>query len=201
MSRFSAMLDACVLVPVTLADTLLRIAENNLYRPLWSSAILDEMTRAISEIHTDLSAEAASRRAEIMDRAFVDASVSGWEKLVAGISLPDDGDRHVVAAAIVGRADVIVTSNLKDFPADSLAPYGIEAQSPETFLLHQLDLAPSLVMQALSRQAQELQHPPAALDEVLDRLNKCGCPEFTTAAQTQKWRLLSQRASRDDVSE
>ena len=133
-------------------------------------------------MHPDLPTGAATRRAAAMERAFADASVSGWEELVPAIRVPDTGDRHVVAAAVVGRADVIVTSNLKDFPADSLAPYCIEVQSPDTFLLYQLDLAPSRVMRALDRQAAAMRHPQTTLDDVLDRLITCGAPTFAQAA-------------------
>ena len=94
MTRFSAMLDACVLVPVTLADTLLRLAENGLYRPLWSARIIDETVQAIEEVHPQLSADAIRRRATAMDTAFGDASVTGWEALEDAISLPDADDCH-----------------------------------------------------------------------------------------------------------
>ena len=103
MTRFSAMLDACVLVPVTLADTLLRLAEASLYRPLWSARIITETVRAIEEVHPQLSADDIRNRADAMDAAFGDASVTGWEALEHVISLPDPDDCHVVAAAIIGR--------------------------------------------------------------------------------------------------
>lgn len=133
MTRFSAMLDACVLVPVTLADTLLRLAEASLYRPLWSARIITETVRAIEEVHPQLSADDIRNRADAMDAAFGDASVTGWEALEHVISLPDPDDCHVVAAAIIGRADLIVTSNVKDYPPDVLAPYHIEVQTPDVF--------------------------------------------------------------------
>jgi hypothetical protein len=66
-------------------------------------------------------------------RTCSDCLVEQFEPLIAGLDLPDPGDRHVLAAAIRGRADVIVTRNLRDFPPDRLAPYGIEAQHPDTF--------------------------------------------------------------------
>ncbi|WP_415505180.1 PIN domain-containing protein, partial [Actinomyces slackii] len=101
MTRFSAMLDACVLVPVTLADTLLRLAEDGLYRPLWSTRIIAETVHAIEQVHPQLPIDAIQRRAAAMDAAFSDASVTGWEALEPAISLPDPDDRHVVAAAIM----------------------------------------------------------------------------------------------------
>lgn len=195
MTRFSAMLDACVLVPVTLADTLLRLAEASLYRPLWSARIITETVRAIEEVHPQLSTDDIQNRADAMDTAFGDASVTGWEALEHVISLPDPDDCHVVAAAIVGRADLIVTSNVKDYPPDVLAPYHIEVQTPDVFLLNQLDLAPLAVMSALNRQARSSRKPQLTLDTLLDRLATCGTPDFARTAKTQKWRLAAEHQS------
>ena len=104
MPRYSAVLDACVLVPVALADTLLRIAEKGLYRPLWSERILTEARDAIEEVHPGIDVH---KRFADMREAFQDALVTGWEGLEAGIWLPDEDDRHVVAAAIRGSAQAI----------------------------------------------------------------------------------------------
>jgi hypothetical protein len=109
MPRYTAVLDACVLVPVALADTLLRVAEKGLYRPLWSDRILTEAREATEEIHPGLD---AGKRFTSMREAFGDALVTGWEELEPAIRLPDQDDRHVVAAAIRGGADAIVTANL-----------------------------------------------------------------------------------------
>jgi hypothetical protein len=79
-----------------------------------------------------------------MDQHAVDALVTGYEDLIPGLQLPDPDDRHVLAAAIRGHADVIVTINLRDFPSDSIGAFGIEAQHPDEFILHLLDLAPGL---------------------------------------------------------
>src|ERR1700722_18502345 len=102
MSRYTAVLDACVLVPVALADTLLRVAERGMYRPLWSSRILLEAQTAIEEIHPGID---VGKRFASMREAFGDAMVTGWEALEPGIRLPDQDDRHVVAAGVCGRAD------------------------------------------------------------------------------------------------
>lgn len=145
MSRFTASIDTCALVPVALADTLLRLAEHGLYRPLWSEEILRETEQAIERIHPEL-AGLARRRTDAMREAFSDACVTGWEPLVTALTLPDSNDRHVLAAAIMGRADVIVTNNIKDFPEAVLEPLSLSAQTPDEFLLNQLDLDPPLVM-------------------------------------------------------
>ena len=72
--------------------------------------------------------------AGVMDAHVRDVLVTGFEDLVPSLELPDPGDRHVLAAAIRAEADIIVTANLKDFPASSLAPHGLEAEHPDAFL-------------------------------------------------------------------
>lgn len=188
MARFSALLDACVLFPIALADTLLRLAESDLYRPLWSKRILDEMVSAIEEIHPGLADGPAHGRADTMDRAFDDACVAGWEPLVQGIPLPDEDDRHVVAAALRGQADIIVTANLSDFPANLLEPLGLEAQGPDEFLLNQLDLDPDVVIRVLHAQAAATHRPAITFDALVEHLSRCGVPRFAAAAAQQKWR-------------
>lgn len=190
MTRFSALLDACVLVPVSLADALLRLAEAGLYRPVWSAAILTEMNAALETIHPDMKKSgAAKRRSDQMNAAFEDALISEWEGLVDSIKLPDPDDRHVVAAALRGRADIILTSNLKDFPSDRLKRLGLSVQSPDEFLLNQLDLDPSSVIHALNAQAKATRSPRLEVGDVLDRLERCGAHRFAEAARGQLWRL------------
>ena len=188
MSRYAALLDACVLVPVALADTLLRLAEHDLYRPLWSERILHETTAAIERVHPELADGRARHRAAVMTTAFPDALVTGWEPLVDGITLPDLDDRHVVAAAIRGRADVIVTANSKDFPTRVLNELGIPAQTPDLFLLDQLDLAPTATIHALHQQARATRRPPLTPEALLAHLAACGAPRFSVAARQQLWR-------------
>lgn len=188
MAHFSAFLDACVLVPVALADTLLRLAEAGLFRPLWSDRVLDEMVDAIGAIHPELASGAARSRADAMQAAFEDARVTGWEDVVAGIVLPDPDDRHVVAAALRGRADVIVTANVRDFPTKALEPMGIEVLHPDEFLLNQLDLAPDATIAVLQRQADAARRPAITPEVLLGHLARCGVPAFVAAASSQLWR-------------
>ncbi len=188
MSRFSTFLDACVLVPIALADTLLRLAEAGLYRPLWSVRVLDEMVDAIETVHPNLTDGAAKTRCDAMQAAFDDACVTGWESLESGITLPDPDDRHVVAAALRGRADVIVTANLRDFPSDLLGSIGLEVQHPDDFLLNQLDLQPDLTMATLHRQAAATKRPAITTPVLLGHLAKCGVPSFASEAAHQLWR-------------
>ncbi|MEQ8849158.1 hypothetical protein [Botrimarina sp.] len=91
--------------------------------------------------------------------------------------LPDPGDRHVLAAAIRTRASVIVTFNLDDFPASSLAKYGLEAEHPDEFITHLLGLNPAAVCGAAKAQRAALKNPPKTVDEFLDALAKQRLPE------------------------
>jgi len=106
-----------------------------------------------------------------------DCLVTGYEPLIDGLQLPDADDRHIVAAAIRTRADVIVTFNLKDFPSASLAGFGIEAQHPDEFVSHLIDLAPGAVCAAAKRQREGLRSPPKSVEEYLDALSRQHLPE------------------------
>jgi hypothetical protein len=109
-----------------------------------------------------------------MNTAVRDCLVTGYEDLIASLSLPDPNDRHVLAAAIRAGANVIVTCNLSDFPQKTLAQFDIEAQHPDDFLLCLLDLAPGAVCSAIKRQRENLRNPPRTAQELLATLESQG---------------------------
>ncbi|WP_130865876.1 PIN domain-containing protein [Acidipropionibacterium timonense] len=191
MTRFSALLDTCVLVPIVQADTLLRLAEKGLYRPIWSARIMDELVSAIERVHPHLPPGAASRRSAQMNRAFPDACVRAARSPIEDLVLPDDGDINVLEAAIRGRADVIVTDNLKDFPESALAPFDLEAQSADEFLGNQLDLDPDATMIALAEQSAATRNPTMTVEAILTRIARATAPQFARAARSQLWRIAS----------
>lgn len=173
----SAVLDACVLVPSVLADTLLRCAEDEHYRPLWSAQILDEVRR---NLPGSVSVAAADRRIQAMRRFFPDAEVDGYQALV-GQMTNHRKDRHVLAAAVAARADVIVTANLRDFPADALDVYAIEALHPDDFLCDLLDASPRRIVQILHQQAEATGrhgHAKYTVEDILDGLAGCNVTRF-----------------------
>lgn len=178
---FSALLDANVLVPSCLRDTLLRIAEAGLYRPLWSRDILAETERNILRIGPDLDPGRVRNTLVDMDEAFEGASVSGYEGIVASMT-NNPKDRHVLAAAVVGRADVIVTNDLPGFPEQACRPYDIEVQKPDVFLTNQYDLAPGGVARVIQEQSDDTGrrhgHPQIPVQDILRSLSKTGAPEF-----------------------
>ena len=158
----TVVLDACVLVPMPLADTLLRLAAGpRLYLPKWSDQIMVEVTRTLQE-NFGLSPQKAMYRESEIRRHFPEAWIEGYENLIPAMT-NHPKDRHVLAAAARAGVKVIVTYNLKDFPSSSLAPYAITAQGPSVFLKHLYDMAPSAVMQTLESQAAAISQPMSYL--------------------------------------
>ncbi len=171
---FVALLDACVLYPNSLRDLLLRVAIKGLYRAKWTDQILDECFGHILENRPDLKPENLRRTRELMIAHVPDCLVVGYQPLIAGVVLPDEKDRHVLAAAIRSGAQTIVTSNLKDFPPEALAPYGIEAQHPDDFVVHQIHLNQGAVVGTILDQAAATRAPQLTPDDVLDALHRAG---------------------------
>lgn len=107
-----------------------------------------------------------------------DCLVDGYQELIPALNLPDPDDRHILAAAIKASADVIVTYNLKDFPKDVLAVYEIiEAQHPDEFITHLIDLRAAKVVEAAEQQLKSLKNPPKTKEEYLETLLKQGLPQ------------------------
>jgi predicted nucleic acid-binding protein len=174
LATFTAFFDANVLYSALVRDLLMNLTNTGLFRPKWSRAVQDEWITNLLENRPDLKPEQLERTRLLMDKHVPDALVTGYESLVEGLLLPDPDDRHVLAAAIHGRADVIVTENLRDFPAEFLAPFGIEAQHPDEFVLHLLDLAPGVVCRAADHHRQTLKKPPKTIEEYVGTLEAQG---------------------------
>ena len=170
---FAAVFDANVLYPAAQRDLLIRLAQVGLFRGRWTEQILDEMQNAIVRRQPELVDKLARTR-RLMCEGVKDCLVAGYEHLIDVLELPDVDDRHVLAAAIRCGAQVIVTNNVTDFPADQLDEYGIEAQTADEFLVRLVDLRPALVAATLQRQADSLRDPPQTLNEVLARLERSG---------------------------
>jgi len=161
-----------------LRDTLICTAEAGLYQPYWSQEILDGATRNLVSQGT-MAAEQAMNLETIIKGAFAEAMVEVPEGL-AKVMTNHSGDRHVLAAAVTAKADIIVTSNLKHFQAKDLAPWNIKAQSPDDFLTHLYALYPDTMVEVVRRQSQALKKPPMAVTELLDLLSKRDLPKFAS---------------------
>lgn len=182
---FDATYDACVLHPAGLRDLLIRLAMTGMFRAHWSTGILDEMVHSILRRRPDLTAGQLDRTRELMCKALPDSLTTGYEDLIDGLDLPDPNDRHVLAAAIRSGSQVIVTENVADFPAAVLQTYNIEAQTPDVFVLHLIDLSPATVSGVLEAQATALTNPPMTVDALLNRLAQSGLPRSVAALRTR----------------
>lgn len=175
---FPALLDTNVLYGGYLCDFFLRLAEQRIYRPLWSETILQELRK---NLLFRFEIEAVDHRLASIRESFPDALVVGYESLIPGMTC-DSKDRHVLAAAVRGDAQVLVTFNLHDFPPASLDGLDIEAVHPDQFLLDQLDLYPGAVTNTLATWSEDCQNPHLSVPELLAFLVKSGVPEFATEA-------------------
>lgn len=171
---FTAIYDANVLYPAPLRDLLVRLGLTRHVRVRWTDDILDEVFRNIVADRPDLDPDKLTRTRQRMNDAIRDVLVDGHRPLIAGLNLPDEDDRHVLAAAIKCGAQSIITINLKDFPADKLAAYGVEAVHPDDFVLDLLDLAPGAVLRVIQEQASALKSPPMTVEELLVKLENNG---------------------------
>lgn len=171
-------LDANVLYPFTLRDTLLRAAEVGLCQPRWTTDILDEMERNLVANNV-MPADDATRLRTTMEEVFPEADVTDYQSFIAAAK-NDAKDRHVVAAAIKAGASMIVTSNLKDFHP---LPEGLEALSPDDFLCELLHHEPASLIRVLQQQAADLTRPSITFDDLLERLEKV-TPTFVRKVRT-----------------
>lgn len=173
---FTVTLDACTLVPITLCDTMLRIADSGAFGVRWSASILEETERTM--VHKlGVPPAPAANRIRQMRTAFRFAEVEGYEALEPLLE-NDPKDRHVLACAIKAQVHTIVTFNLKDFPLSSLETWDIEAVHPDNFLLNQLDLVPGHVTTAMKLMLASYRNPPRTLDQLLGSLARSGVPDF-----------------------
>ena len=174
-SRFTAVLDANVLYPQLLRDTLLSLAVAGLYHARWSATIHDEWTRNLAKDRPEIAARLPAV-VERMNASVPDCLVMNYEKLANSIELPDPDDRHVVAAAIVGRADAIVTFNTRDFPEAVLRPYGIEVQHPDEFVMNQLQLHKIPALSAIKKMRMRWANPARSAQDLITAFELRGLP-------------------------
>jgi predicted nucleic acid-binding protein len=175
-------LDACVLVPHVVMDSLLSLAEEDLYQPMWSDVILDETLRALKALYPDKNPQSFETRLASMCSAFPNARMQGWQELETDLRSywPDPDDAHVVAAAIKGQAKLIVTNNRKDFPETLLATLGLRVATPDEFLSELLELNEKTVLHAISRQAERTNIPVLSVLDIAQRLSRVA-PDFANS--------------------
>ncbi len=176
-----AIYDVSVLYSALVRDLLMHLALTDLVQAKWTETIHEEWTRSLLKNRPELKKEKLDHVCTLMNTAIPDALVTGYEEHIPLLVLPDPNDRHVLAAAIDCRAKVIVTFNLKDFPAFVLEKYDIEAQHPDDFASNLLELDASAVVDAVKRQCINLVNPPKTVDELLRDFEKQGLKQFVEA--------------------
>ena len=171
-NEYCVVLDACVLMPMPLCDTLLRLAEEPAFFCIaWSNQILDEVRRGLGGPKFGHSPEQVGRRIRAMLNSFPESLFTIPPGLVEGIvGLPDQDDRHVVALAIHAGANTIVTNNVRDFPTEAISPHNLSVLSADEFLVHQYHLSPQLMMEKLDRQAAGIRRQRADILLLLENL-------------------------------
>ncbi len=140
------LLDTCVIYPTVMRQMLLGVAARGVFTPLWSQRIIGEWVRAAEKLGPDGVAQARSEAA-FLAVEWPEAELGYPPSLEARLWLPDPADIHVLAAAIAGSADVIVTLNVKDFPRNILAEEGISRADPDGFLHGIWQAHPDLVQE------------------------------------------------------
>lgn len=170
MSQFTVLFDACVLYPAPLRDLLVQLATTELFRAKWTEEIHEEWISAVLENRQDLSREQLTRTKHLMNAAVLDCIVEGYEYIISSIDLPDKDDRHVLAAAVHGRCDAIVTFNKKDFPLPELLKYNIEVIHPDDFVSYQFDLDKAAALNSVQACRKRLNNPPVDTEAYLETL-------------------------------
>lgn len=186
-----ALLDACILVPQRLSSLLLTMAEHGLYEPRWSEPILTETERALIQ-KLRLGPDLARRRLQAMRTAFPEAGVVGFDHLIPGLHC-DQKDRHVLAAAISGGVDVLVTNNVKDFPVEAWEPYDLQVLDADQFLTKLLMSEGAACREAIEHEAGRSRKPPLTVQQLLAGLTKV-VPTFAHTAYNI-WDELGESAS------
>lgn len=177
------MVDANVLGPALPRNIALTLAECGLYRPRWSGEILAETERYIS---SKAGAEAAQRNVLCIQTAFPEGSVEISSSALERLSLPDEDDRHVLAAAIKVRAQLIVTDNLSDFPSAVLEDFEIEAISADAFFADTMTLDTSTALASISAMRRRLNDPTITPDELILKCERSGLLETSALLDAHK---------------
>lgn len=167
---FIAVLDASVLFPASLRDTLLWSAKADLYRVHITEDILEEVCRNLI-LKRDVAPEKADYLAKTIREEFCDVTDTRYRLLVSAMPI-NEKDRHVMAAAISSGAQVIVTQNLRHFPQRLLSPFNIDAQSADEFLVHLFHLDREMMAEVLLKQAGALRKPAKTVSDILNTLSQ-----------------------------
>lgn len=182
-------LDANVLYPAGLRDFLMRLTLCGLLRARWSNLVHEEWMQAVLRDYPDLTRSRIERTRDLMNQHAAGSLVAGFEEQIEALTLPDPDDRHVLAAAIHCRAEVILTRNLKDFPESVLTAHGIVAQAPDPFIYSLLLANVDDVIAVAKQHRENLKNPPKTVSEYLGSLEQQGLHQTVAALRMYTERL------------
>jgi predicted nucleic acid-binding protein len=165
----TAVIDACVLFRGGVRDFLLWVAEAGAFSPAWSDIIHEEWIRNRRDKFGDPISRLNYARRE-METAFPGASFDPDPDTINILSLPDMNDAHVVASAVAANAASIVTYNERHFPDRTLAPFGLRAETPDTFCSRLFEEAQAEVIEGARLHRASLHRPPYDPAEYLAHL-------------------------------
>lgn len=187
---YTTLFDSCVLFSAQLRNLVMRLSATGLFRAKWSDAIHEEWMRNVLERYPDKARSDVERTRDLMNANTLDALVTGYEDLMEGLRLPHQEDVHVLAAAIRGRADVIVTFNLKHFPDESLRQFDLIAQHPDDFVAHQFTLNGGLVCAAAKQHRASLKKTSPSVVEYIQLVQRIGLPKTAAILSSSGYREL-----------
>lgn len=168
------LLDASVLYPSLIRNLLMHLVGAGLISARWTDAIHEEWIGNLLADQPDLTPERLQRTRRLMEAAAPGASITGYEDRVLSLTLPDPDDRHVLAAAIAGQVDMIVTWNLKHFPSSIIQRHGVEVLSPDDLMTRLLEEAPEQTQAAIEELRLSFRRPPYSREQLMERFSQVG---------------------------
>ena len=183
------LLDANVLYPAALRDLLMWLAVVAAYEPRWTEEIHAEWMRNVLKDRSEVTVAQLERTRRLMDQVNPRCLVSGYHAHIPALILPDQDDRHVLAAAIEAGATVIVTFNLRHFPRKTLAPLGIRALAPDVFLEALLAQNQARFLRGLRQHRASLHNPPKTVEEYLASLTAQGLSRIAVHLEKHRDKL------------
>lgn len=175
-----AVFDACILYPFHLRNIIVQAAVDRLVEARWTNEIHNEWIRNLTADTPTIPIDRLQTTRRLMNDALPGATISGYEDLVPTVNLPDPDDRHVVAAAIAAGASIILTWNLRDFPATALKKYGLRRQTPDAFLAGLYDEVPDLIVGSLANARRNLHKSRVSASDFIEILQHQGLTQLVT---------------------
>ncbi len=184
-----AVYDACVLYPFHLRNLLVQCAVDRLVEARWTEEIHDERIRNLSANDPTIPIGHLRAARDLMNAVLPTATVTGYEAYLPAITLPDADDRHVVAAGIASDASVIVTWNVRDFPAAELRKHQLQKQTPDAFLTRLYDQMPDLMVEAVAKARRNLRRSRTSTEEFIQALQRQRLARFVAKIELHLTKL------------